>query len=88
MEAGVALDSNARFLSSRVRSRSLSCGVSAGKAAVYTQRVTDFGLFLKIEDVDFLELSFQSEEEGGLVRLKCSLRILGRLAFRSDSMGG
>lgn len=44
--------------------------------------VTNFSLFLQVECIDFLQLSFESKEEGSLVCLQRYLRILQGLVFR------
>ena len=42
--------------------------------------LTDFGFLLQVERVDFVDLSIQTEEEGSLIRLQGSLRVLQYLA--------
>lgn len=51
-------------------------------------RLTHFGFFLEVKLVDLLQLTFQSEEESGLVRLQGGLRVLESGAICERLLGG
>lgn len=50
--------------------------------------MTNLCLFLKIEGVDFLQLTLQTEEEGGFVGLQRCLRLLELVIVGRKLAGG
>jgi hypothetical protein len=72
----VARDCSERFLSSSVCSRRLSFAEDRQSHNLESDvRLTHFGFLLKVEFIDLLQFTFQSEEEGSFVGLQGSLRI-------------
>lgn len=81
-------------MSRRVRNRNLSfanrkasdpCSFAIGSDWLWS---THFGFLLQVEFVDFLELAFQAEEEGGFVGLQRGLRVLEGEAVGLRLLGG